>query len=83
MRRQALLALAAQHFAHTARQHAVLIGNRGDNARNEIILQIEDRVGRESALVRLRPQMCSRDCVRELYGQAQLAPAWRRLPSIT
>ena len=80
VRCQGIFALATQHFAHTARQNAVLIGNGGYDAWDKIILQIEDRVGSERALIRLRPQMGCRNCVRELYRQAQLTA---RLPQAT
>ena len=73
VRRQGIFALAAQHLAHAARQNAVLIGDRGDDARDEIVLQIEDRLGSESALIRLRPEMRSGDRVRQLHRQAQFS----------
>ena len=63
--------LAPHRLAHAAGQDSVPVGDRGDDPGNEIVLQLEDRVGVEGAVVGLRPQVGAGACVHQLNGDAQ------------
>src|SRR5579872_1738638 len=66
MRRESGVFSLTQHLAHAVRQNAILIGHGGDNPRNQLVLQLEDRLRIESTLVSLRPEVRTGNCVREL-----------------
>src|SRR5664280_1529863 len=51
---------------HGAGQNALCVGNSGNDARNEIVLQLEESVRAESALVILGPKMGARDAIHKL-----------------
>ena len=51
VRAQLIGALLSEHLAHAVRQHAVRVGDGGDDPRNEVVLQLEDRLRAEGALV--------------------------------
>ncbi len=57
---------------HGAGQNALCVGNSGNDARNEIVLQLEESIRAERALVILGPKMGARDAIHKLDGQAQL-----------
>jgi hypothetical protein len=62
---------APQHLAHGVRQNAVRVGHGGDDTGDDLVLQLEDLVGLEGAVVGLRPQVGARAGVDELRGDPQ------------
>ena len=65
-------ASAAQRLAHAVHQRAVLIRDRRNNPRNQIVLQLENRFRTETAFIVLSPQMSARSRINELYRDTQL-----------
>jgi hypothetical protein len=53
------------------RQNALRIGDRGDDSRDDIILQLENRFRLERAIIGLSPEMSTGNCVHELDTDAQ------------
>ena len=72
VRGQLIFTLAAQRLAHAARQNAVLIGDGGDDARNEVILQRENLSGLKVAFIVLGPEVSAAGRIDKLHGEAQL-----------
>src|SRR5262249_44934273 len=60
-------ASASQRFAHAVNQRAVLIRDRRNNLRHQIVLQLEHGLRAETALVVLSPQMSSGLRINQLY----------------
>ena len=79
VRAQLIRALLSQHLADAVRQNAGAVGDGGDDPRHEVVLQLEDGVRAEGALVVLGPEMSAGDGVHELHGEAQLRS---RLPQV-
>ena len=62
---------AANDVTDAARDDPERISARGHDANDEIILDVEDLAGVESAFVSFDPQLGFRDCVGQLRGDAQ------------
>src|SRR5262245_36749425 len=71
---------AAEGFAHAVHERAVLVRDGGNDARNQVVLELENRVLVESALVVLGPEMGAGNRIHELHRQAQFGA---RLPDAT
>ena len=71
VRAQLIEVLLPEHLADAVREHAVRVRDSRDDAGNEIVLQLEDHLGTEGAVVGLRPQMCARARVHQLHRDAQ------------
>ena len=68
-----LLGIAAAHsLTHAPWQHPVHIRNRRDNPRNQLVLQLENRLRTKVAFIVLSPEMSAVRRVDELNCQAQL-----------
>jgi hypothetical protein len=52
----------------------VHVGNRRNDPRNEVVLQLENRLRTEIAFVVFRPQMSAGRGIDELHGEAQFRP---------
>ena len=68
--RELIGAFRADRFAHAVRQHAVRIGDGRNDARDQVVLQLENRFGAERAIVSLGPQMRSGIGVDQLHRDA-------------
>lgn len=76
---QLIGALAAHSFAHAVRQNTVGIGDRGNDARDDVTLQLEN--GRaKGAIIGLGPQMRSGIRVHELHRDAHLRARLAQAP---
>ena len=71
---QLLIGLAAERLAHAAGQNAVHVGNRRDDPGNQIVLQLEDRLGTEGAFEAFGPEMSAAQRIDELNGEPQPGP---------
>ena len=71
VRAQLVGTLAPERFAHGVRQDPVRVSERGDNPWDEVVLQGEDVIGTERAVVCLCPQMRAGTGVDELHRDAQ------------
>ena len=74
VRTQLVGALAAEGFTHVVRQNTVGVGDRGDDPRDDFVLQIENRFRREGAIIGLGPEMGAGAGIDELYSNAQPGP---------
>src|SRR6266576_3636247 len=55
-------------------QSAVLISDRRNDPRNQIVLQLENSLRTKTAFIVLGPQMSAGRCIHELDREAQLRP---------
>ena len=69
---QLRVGLVPDHRGDAMNQDAMLVGDGGDDPRNQLVLELEDGLGMEGALVGLSPQVGARRCVDELDRDAQL-----------
>ena len=69
---QLLGGAAAHGLAHAPGQNSVHVGDRRNDPRNQVVLQLEDRLRAEGAFVVLGPEMSAGDRVHELHREAQL-----------
>jgi hypothetical protein len=62
--------LQPHHFAHTARQNSVHVGDGGDDPWYELVLQFEHCFGAKDAFIVLSPKMSARNCVYQLHRES-------------
>ena len=72
VRAQLVGTLAPERFAHGVRQDPVRVSERGDDPRDELVLQGEDVLRTERTIVCLSPEMGTGTGVDELHRNPQL-----------
>src|SRR5437660_997166 len=61
---------APERLTHAMHQRAILIRDRRNNPRNQIVLQLENRFRTETAFIVFSPQMSAGGRINELYREA-------------
>ncbi len=74
VRTQLFIGLCAERLAHAAGQNAVHVRNRRDDPRNQIVLQLKDRLGTKGAFEVFSPEMSAAGRIDELNREPQLGP---------
>ena len=80
IRSQLIERLETNRLAHAVRQDAVPVGNGRHDARHQVVLQREHRLGAEGAIVCLGPEMRAGRRIHELHRHAQRRPGLAQAP---
>ena len=69
-----------ERFAHAVRQNAVPVSDRGNDPRDDVILQGKYVFRRQGTIVGVRPEMSTGNRVHELHRDAQPGPCVAKAP---